>query len=159
MMVIVWAILFILAILIAWGTNLIGLPGNWLMLAIAVVYWILKPVGESASLSVTVLIIMGALAGVGELLELSMSSARVAKAGGARRSAGYAIVGSIVGSLLFGSLGAMAGAVYGEVSSGETFPQAFRIGQAAFVGRALGTLAKLLVGLAIVGTALVGMVI
>jgi uncharacterized protein len=178
MMVIVWAILFILAILIAWGTNLIGLPGNWLMLAIAVVYWILKPVGESATLSVTVLIIMGALAGVGELLELSMSSARVAKAGGARRSAGYAIIGSIiggifglgvgipvplfgsiVGSLLFGSLGAMAGAVYGEVSSGETFPQAFRIGQAAFVGRALGTLAKLLVGLAIVVTALVGMVI
>ncbi len=176
-MVILWAILFIVAILIAWCTNLVGLPGNWLMLAIAVVYWILKPVGEAASLSVTALVIMGAMAGVGELLELSMSSARVAKAGGAK-SAGYAIVGSIiggifglgvgipvpvfgsiVGSLLFGSLGAMAGAVYGEISSGETFSQAFRIGQAAFVGRALGTLAKLLLGLLIVGTAIVGMVV
>ncbi len=100
------------------------------------------------------------------------------ESGRGAQSAGYAIVGSIVGgifglgvgipvpvfgsivgSLLFGSLGAMAGAVYGEVSSGETFSQAFRIGQAAFVGRALGTLAKMLVGLLIVGTAIVGMVV
>jgi hypothetical protein len=175
-MVIIWAILFAGAILVAWFTNLLGLPGNWLMLAIAVVYWILKPVGEAASLSLTVLIIMAALAGVGELLELLMSSASVSKAGGARRSAGYAIFGSIaggivgliigvpipvfgpiVGSLLFGSLGAMAGAVYGEISSGETLPHAIRIGQAAFLGRALGTLAKVVVGLAIVITAIVGM--
>jgi hypothetical protein len=178
MMTILWAILFVGAILAAWFTNVLGLPGNWLMLAIAVVYWILKPLGEGASLSLTVLIIMAALAGVGELLELAMSSAKVTRAGGARRSAGYAIAGSmvggmagavigvpvplfgpIVGSLLFGSLGAMAGAIYGEISAGETLPQAVRIGKAAFLGRALGTLAKVVVGLIIACTAIVGILV
>jgi uncharacterized protein YqgC (DUF456 family) len=177
-MAIFWAILFLCLLLIAWFTNVVGLPGNWLMLAIAVVYWILKPAGEAGSLSLTVLVIMAVLAGVGELLELVMSSAKVKQAGGARRSAGYAIVGSIVGgffgvivgvplpvfgpivgSLFFGSLGAMAGAIFGEISTGETFSQALQIGKAAFIGRALGTMAKMAVGLVIVCAAVVGMVV
>jgi uncharacterized protein YqgC (DUF456 family) len=139
---------------------------------------VLRPEGSGATIGLPVLVIMAMLAGLGELLELILSSAGVTKAGGAKRSAGYAIVGSIaggflgviigvpvpvfgpiIGSLLFGSLGAMAGAIYGEVSSGETFSQAFEIGKAAFVGRALGTLAKMLVGLAMVGAAIVGLVV
>lgn len=177
-MTIVWAILLVCVLLIAWLTNVLGLPGNWLMLAIAVVYWILRPEGSGVTIGLPVLVIMAMLAGLGELLELILSSAGVTKAGGAKRSAGYAIVGSIaggflgviigvpipvfgpiIGSLLFGSLGAMAGAIYGEVSSGETYSQAFEIGKAAFVGRALGTLAKMLVGLAMVGAAIVGLVV
>jgi uncharacterized protein len=177
-MAVLWAILLVVVLVAAWLTNAVGLPGNWLMLALAVVYWLVKPMGTSATLSLTVLVVMAVLAGIGELLELLMSSSRVAKAGGARRSAGFAIAGSIiggivgamigvpvpvigpiVGSLLFGSLGAMAGAIYGEMSLGETLPQAMRVGKAAFIGRALGTMAKLVVGLAMVMTAIVGLIV
>jgi uncharacterized protein YqgC (DUF456 family) len=177
-MAIVWALLFVLAMLIAWCTNLLGLPGNWLMVALAVVYWILKPADAGATLSITVLIVMAVLAAVGELLEISMSAVSISKAGGGRKSAWYAISGSIVGgivgifmgvplpligpiagSLLFGSLGAMAGAVFSEIASGQTWAQCLRIGKAAFLGRALGTLAKMAVGLAMICVAVVGLII
>src|SRR5262245_4736563 len=177
-MAFVWALLFVLAILIAWCTNLLGLPGNWLMVALAVLYWILKPADSGATLSTTVLIVMAVLAALGELLEILMSAATISKAGGGRRSASYAILGSIVGgivglfvgvplpvigpiagSLLFGSLGAMAGAVFSEIAAGQTWAQCLQIGKAAFLGRALGTLAKMAVGLAMVCLAVVGLII
>jgi len=177
-MAIVWALLFVLAILIAWCTNLLGLPGNWLMVALAVLYWILKPADTGATLSTTVLVVMTVLAALGELLELLMSAATISKAGGGRQSTSYAILGSLVGgivglfigvplpvigpiagSLLFGSLGAMAGAVLSEIASGQTFARCFQIGRAAFLGRALGTLVKMAVGLAIVCITIVGLII
>src|SRR5262245_3417517 len=88
-MAIVWALLFVLAILIAWCTNVLGLPGNWLMVALAVLYWILKPADTGATLSTTVLIVMAVLAALGELLEILMSAATISKAGGGRQSAWY----------------------------------------------------------------------
>jgi len=177
-MAFIWAILLIVAILVAWCTNVVGLPGNWLILAIAVLYWMLRPVGAGASLSTIALVIIAALAVLGELLEVLMSSAGVAKAGGGRRSAVYAICGSVIGgcaglvigvplpvfgsiagSLFFGSLGAMAGAIFSELSEGKPWPRAIRIGKAAFLSRALGTLAKMAVGLVMVGVVIVGLLI
>jgi uncharacterized protein len=177
-MAIVWALLFFSAILIAWCTNLLGLPGNWLMVAIAVLYWILKPADSGATLSTTVLIVVAVLAALGELLEIFMSTANISKAGGGRKSAWYAISGSlaggivglfigmplpvigpIAGSLLFGSLGAMAGAVLSEIASGQTWARCFQIGKAAFLGRALGTIAKMAVGLVMICTTVIGLVI
>ena len=133
---------------------------------------------RSASLSTIALVIIAALAALGEFLEVVMSSAGVAKAGGGRRSAVYAIVGSVIGgcagfvigvplpvfgplagSLFFGSLGAMAGALLSELSSGNTWPQSFQIAKAAFLGRALGTLAKMAVGLVMVCAVIVGLLV
>ena len=175
-MAFLWAILLIVAVLAAWCTNVVGLPGNWLMLAIAVLYWFLRPVGAGASIGTTALVIIAALAALGELLEVLMSSAGVTKAGGGRRSAVYAILGSVIGgcaglvvgvplpvigplagSLFFGSLGAMAGAMFSELSSGNSWTQAFQIAKAAFLGRALGTLTKMAVGLVMIGVVIVGL--
>ena len=132
------AMLLIVAILVAWCTNVIGLPGNWLILAIAVLYWMLRPVGGGTSLSTIALVIIAALAVLGELLEVLMSSAGVAKAGGGRHSAVYAICGFVIGGcagLVIGvpfrcsdqlpalyslAFGRMAGAMLSELSSGKS---------------------------------------
>src|SRR3954466_6506818 len=132
-MTIVWAMLLVLLLVIAWLTNILGLPGNWLMLAAATFYWLWTPADSTAAVGTTLLLVLASLAIFGEVLELMAGSAGVSKAGGTRRSAVYAILGSIggalagfvvgvpipligplVGSLLLGSLGAMAGAMLGE---------------------------------------------
>jgi uncharacterized protein len=173
-----WAALLLVALVVAWTTNLVGLPGNWLMLACAVLYWILMAPGQHTSIGTTALIIMAGLATVGELIELAAGSAGVSKAGGSRRSALYAILGSaiggviglvigfpipiigpLVGSLLFASIGAMAGAMHGERSAGRDWSHMLTVGKAAFVGRALGTLAKMVLGLAMICAVLIGMLV
>lgn len=170
-----WFALLLLAMVVAWATNLVGLPGNWLMLGFAVLYWIFMPIGTYTSIGSTVLIVMAGLATLGELVEFAAGSAGVTKAGGHRRSSLYAILGSViggiiglgiglpipiigplVGSLLFASLGAMAGAMHGERLAGRDWNQMLTVGKAAFVGRALGTLAKSLIGLAMIVVVLVG---
>jgi uncharacterized protein len=175
-MAFLWAILLIVAILAAWCTNVAGLPGNWLILAIVVLYWMLRPLGAVASLNTIAVASIAALAALGELLEVLMGSAGVANAGGGRRSAIYAILGSVIGgcaglivgvplpvfgpiagSLFFGSLGAMAGAMLSERSSGKSWPRALQIGQAAFLGRALGTPAKMAVGLVMIFVIILGL--
>jgi uncharacterized protein YqgC (DUF456 family) len=134
-MSIIWAMLLVLLLLIAWLTNVLGLPGNWLMLICATLYWLWMPEDTTAAIGTTLLLVLAGLAVLGEVLELMAGSAGVSKAGGTRRSAIYAIlgsiggaivgfvvgvpipvVGSLVGSLLLGSLGAMAGAMLGERS-------------------------------------------
>jgi uncharacterized protein len=174
----VWAVLLLVALLVAWATNLIGLPGNWLMLACAVVYWLLVPPGQRASIGSTVLIVMALLATVGELIEIVAGMAGVSKAGGHPRSALYALLGSIVGgilglglglpipiigplvgALLFASLGAMAGAMLGEHAAGRDWDQMLTVGRAAFIGRALGTLAKMFLGLIMIAAVLAGLLI
>jgi uncharacterized protein len=175
-MLLLWAILFLLALLLAWFANLIGLPGNWLMLLCAIVYWVLIPVDTRLAISTTLLIALAVLAVAGEMLELLASSAGVSKVGGSRRSALFAILGSIggalcgfligvpvpiigplIGSLLLGSVGAMAGAMYAERLLGRNWKATFQVGKAAFWGRALGTVVKMLVGLIMLCVALFGM--
>ena len=38
-MTFLWALLFILAVLVCWSLNLLGLPGNWLIVAATAVYF------------------------------------------------------------------------------------------------------------------------
>jgi uncharacterized protein YqgC (DUF456 family) len=136
------------------------------------------PAGSRASIGLAALITLAVLAALGEVLELLAGSAGVSKAGGSRRSVVYAILGSIVGailglvigvpipvigpiisSLFLGSVGAMAGAMYGEWSAGKGWRGAFQIGKAAFWGRALGTVAKMMIGLVMLFVALVGVLV
>ena len=55
------------------------------------------------------------------------------------------LVGSLAAAVVFGGLGALVGAVIGESSAGRDFDASLTIGKAAFAGRLLGTLAKLIV--------------
>ena len=90
------------------------------------------------------------LALVGELMEFVAGAAGVKNAGGSRRAAALAlagglvggilgvfigvpipVIGSIVAALLFGGVGALAGAMLGDYWAGSTLKQSWQVGQAA----------------------------
>ena len=89
------------------------------------------------------------LAAVGEIVELVASALGVSKQGGSRRSAAMALLGSIGGGTLgvfigipiplvgsavaavfFAGLGAMAGAILGEISVGQRLGTSWRVAKA-----------------------------
>lgn len=171
------ALMLVLALLAGWVLTVLGMPGNWLILAGAAAYAGL--VGPDSRWAIgwgAVGVLLG-LALVGELLEMVAGALGVARRGGSRRAAVLGLVGSLVGgfvglfvgvpipvvgslvaAVVLSSLGALAGAVYGEVSSGRTLGESWEIGRAAFWGRMLGTLAKIVVACAMVGVTLVALV-
>jgi uncharacterized protein len=158
-------LLFFGLVLVFWGLNFAGLPGNWLMiLAAAVWIWVCP---ERFQFSWTVLMALGGLALVGELIEFLASVLGAKKMGGSSRGATLSVVGSIIGGILgvligipipipvigvlisgilCASLGAMAGAVIGEYTLGTPPNQTMKIGGAAFLGRMLGTFGKIIMG-------------
>jgi len=156
-----WALLFVLAVLVFWSLNLFGLPGNWLIVAATVLYvWLTSEPGGGGVRWAAVAVVT-ALAVFGEIVEVGASAAGVKRVGGSRRGAVLALVGSVVGAitglfvgvpipvvgsvvaaLLFAGLGALAGAMLGELSAGRSMATSWQVGRAAFWGRLFGTLAK-----------------
>jgi uncharacterized protein len=172
-----WASLLILAVFAFWFANLLGLPGNWLIVAATALYAWLIPEGSRAAIGWPTVGVATGLAVLGEIAELAASAAGVKKLGGSWFGAILALVGSVAGAimgvfigipvpivgsllaaLLFGGLGALAGAVVGETLRGQSIEKTLRIGQAAFWGRLIGTLAKVLIGAIMVGVVVVAMV-
>lgn len=165
------------------GLNLLGLPGNWLILATAAgAWWLIGGPGELGDLGAGeagepgarmfhygVLIALLVLALLGELLEFLMGAAGAAKSGGSKRGAAGAILGAILGGIIgtiaipipiIGSIlgacgGAFIGAMVGELHGGKQVGHAVQIGRGAAVGRFWGTVAKLTVGVAMWLTATV----
>ena len=164
------AIVVVLLMVVFWVTNLIGLPGNWLMLLTAVCYWGATWSNETVlAITWVTIVALALLAFVGELAEFLASSGATHGAGGSRRSVALALVGSIVGgivglfvalpipivgpligALLLGGLGAFAGASLGEKWAGSDTDKSLKVGQAAFWGRILGTIGKTAFGLVMV---------
>lgn len=149
--------------------NLLALPGNWLVLVSSLAFALLFESRSGASLSLSAVGIMAALALLGEGVELLAGTAGAAKRGASRRSLALSVVGSIAGSLLgatiglpipvlgsaFGALlggaaGAFAGAALGEDWKGRGPDQSLAVGQAAFWGRLWGTVGKTAIGVAMV---------
>jgi uncharacterized protein YqgC (DUF456 family) len=168
-MTVVFALLLILVLLGCWSLTLLGLPGNWLMVVATSIYAYLVPAQSPATLGWRTVVAILVLAALGEIIELLAGAMGVSKTGGSRRSAVMALVGSIVGGILgvfigvpipligsvvaavfFAGLGAMAGAVFSEISVGQKLGTSWRIGKAAFWGRLAGTLGKMLLGAAII---------
>ncbi len=164
-MLVLAAILMFVSACAGWALNLIGLPGNWLVLALASVYAFLMPADQRVDIGLATLVGLLVLASVGELIEFVAGALGAAKAGGSKRGAilgligsligGFVgifapipipVVGSVVGALVFASLGALLGAVVGERWKGQNLDESLRIGHAAFWGRLLGTLGKVWVG-------------
>ena len=163
-MIYLWITLFILLLVVLWLTNLLGLPGNWLMIVAAACWtWL---VGESFSeigwLAILAIVFLAVL---GELLEFGASVLGTKQVGGSRRAAVLSVVGSIVGgivgvfvglpipiigwivgSLLFACLGALVGAALGEKWQGSDVNASLKVGGAAFVGRLVGTVGKIAFG-------------
>ncbi len=168
-MTIVYALLFILFLTACWLLNVFGLPGNWLVLAAAAVYAWLVPADSSIAFGWKTVAALLVLAAVGEIVEFLAGAAGVSKAGGSRRGAVLAIVGSIAGgvvgavvgipiplvgsmiaAVLFAALGAMAGAALGEIWLGRDAGTTWHIAKLAFWGRLAGTLGKIIVGAAMI---------
>jgi uncharacterized protein len=172
-MTIFWAFLFVLAVLAFWCMNLLGLPGNWMIVAATALYVWLMPENGNGNLRWLAVAIVTGLALLGELVELGASAASVKKVGGSRRGAILALFGSVVGAitglfvgipvpvigsviaaLLFAGLGALLGAMLGETMKGRSLEHSWNVGQAAFWGRLFGTAAKALIGAIMVGVAI-----
>lgn len=166
------ALLLIVFCVFAWALNLIALPGNWIaVLAVALYAW-LGPVESRAGVGMACVVIAFGFALLGELFEFFAAAAGVQRAGASRRATFFAIVGSVggallgavvalpipvvgpvVGAVLFGGVGALAGAMFAEWTNGRPWKENWRIGQAAFWGRTIGTAGKMLAGLGVILTA------
>ena len=156
---------FLTALLLCWGLTLFGLPGNWLIVALAAAVAWLAPGESRLAISPTVVGLLLMLAVAGEIVEFAAGSAAANRVGGTRRGAMGAIagafagaiagamvglplpvIGSAVAAILGGAAGAMAGGIAGELHGGQNLDQSLRVGHAAFWGRLLGTLTKAALG-------------
>jgi len=159
------ALLLVLVSVFLWALNLIGLPGNWLVLAAVSLYAYFTPATSRADVGWQTILVMIVMALGGEAVEFLAGSLGAKKAGGSRRSAVLALCGSMIGglfgltvalpipiigsvaaALLFGGLGALGGAVLGEQWKGRAIEDSLRVGQSAFWGRLFGTFGKAIVG-------------
>lgn len=177
LLVLLLVVLLAAALMSGWALTVLGMPGNWLIAGATAVYVLMLPAGSAAAIGWPVVLVLLALAGLGELLEFVAGALGVARMGGSRRAAALALVGSVVGAVgglfvglpipVFGSLvgavvlaslGALAGAAIGEVSHGRSMMQGWKVGRAAFWGRLLGSLSKILIASVMVAVALAALV-
>ncbi len=165
-----WATLLVLAAVAAWLSLLLTLPGNWFIVALAAVFALVFPSNDASQgiswLTVAALLL---LAAIGELVEFAASAGGAARQGASRRAMVLAIVGAFAGSLIGliigvpipiigslvaavggGALGAFLGAYLGETWKGKSHDDSVKVSQAALIGRLLGTLGKLAVGVLMV---------
>ena len=151
---------------------LVGLPGTWMMLALAIIVelvdprWLPGP--DATTFGWPLLAVCIALAVVGEGLEFASGMLGTKAGGGTRRGMWGSIAGGLVGATagtfiipvvgtLGGALvGTFVGALAGEMSAareldgsqaaGDRAKDALRPAVAATVSRALGTVAKMGIG-------------
>ena len=134
---------------------LLGLPGTWLLLALAgLTEWWTEPRLFSDVTLIGVLIVAIA----GEVWETLSSSLRAKRAGAGRRGSVGALIGGIagailgtvfipvplVGTLVGGGLGAFLVSASLERTGGKTTGHALRVGRAAAAGQMLGLAGKLM---------------
>jgi uncharacterized protein YqgC (DUF456 family) len=159
----VYAVLVVLVNLAWLLLNLLGLPGNWLIvITTGIVMWV-QAGSAGPFFSVTTLVAVTVLAVLGEVLELAAGAAGARQAGGTRRGSFGALVGGIVGAIagsfliplpVIGSIigacaGAFVGALFLEFGGGRTLAESVRSGWGAGKGRLWGTVIKLAIGGAI----------
>ncbi|MEX2558383.1 MAG: DUF456 domain-containing protein [Pirellulales bacterium] len=168
-MVYLGLLVFLLALIVGWLMNLFSLPGNWLIVAATALFAYAAPDGGQFDITWTAVLVILGLAIAGEIVEFAAGAVGAARVGGSRRGALMAIVGSMIGGLtgavlglpvpligpllgavLFAGVGALVGAMLGEAWKGRQLQESWQVGQAAFWGRLLGTLAKTLIASAMV---------
>ncbi len=151
--------------IVGWAANVLGMPGNWLTTIAAWAVWWLAPMDFRVFVSLPAAIVILGISLFGEVLELAASALGTSRLGGSKRGTALALVGSILGaiaglivgspipvignlvaSLLLGGAGACAGAILGERWAGKDWQTSLDIGNAAFWGRLLGTVGKVVCG-------------
>ena len=176
--VVLAAIALVVACIAAWLTNLIAMPGNWICVLMLALYAWLGPEQGRLAVDYVAVLVGFFLALAGESIEFLAGAAGAQAAGASRKSTLYSILGSIAGALagavigvpipvigsviaalLFGGMGAAAGAMYGEWTDGRPWRENWSIGHATFWGRTFGTLGKVLCGAAIVLVTIIALII
>jgi uncharacterized protein YqgC (DUF456 family) len=160
-----WALLLVAGSVLAWLTNMVTLPGNWLVVGLAALFaWLATDAGGRGVTWTSVAVLLG-LAVAGEVIEFVAGAAGAAKQGASRRAVVLALIGAMVGSVvglgigapipivgslvmavLGGAAGAFAGAYLGETWKGRLHVERTAAGRGAFFGRIWGTVGKLAVG-------------
>jgi hypothetical protein len=143
-----------------------GLPGTWILIGTATLVDLIDrlwlPSGAPLTFHPLTLAACALLAGVGELLEFLLSAAGAKKFGASARGMWGSVIGGmlgaiggtfvipIVGTIIGAAVGTAAGAVIGELSTRDkTLAETAKPALGAVIGRVLGTLAKLPLGLVV----------
>ena len=136
-------------------STMIGVPGNWILVAMALIVGL---VTKFSDLTFWYFLVCVGLATLGEVIESFLGLAVVAKRGGGKLGVLGSFVGGLlgvilgsgvappVGSVIFGFLGAFAGAVLGELVKHQQMDTALRIGFWSFVGRVSAMAVKMALG-------------
>ena len=158
-------ILFGLVIVTGLLLDLVGLFGNWLILAAITAAWVLSGFDHFGGYTIPVLI---GLAVFGEILETAAAGMGAAKFGGGKGSIVASVVGCIVGAIvgtplipipLVGTLigacgGAFVAATVYELNRQEHgLEGSVRVGIGAALGKVGGLFAKTVVGFTMLGVA------
>lgn len=137
--------------------TLVGMPGNWLMIATAALYEVLY---APSVFSTGVFVAAVGMAGLGELAELLAGMIGSRRGGASRKGSLGALFGGIAGAILGTALipvpvlGTILGAAMGaflvsatiELAAGRPQREAVRAGRGAAVGHVTGNLLKFLLG-------------
>ena len=146
------AILFLLLAAVSWASTVFSLPGNWIVLLLALLYGWAEGFG---AVRPWVLVVGLVLAALGEGVEFLSGYFGVKTFGGSRWAGVGALAGAIAGAILgagFGYglgaipgtvLGAFAGAASVEIIRERHAGTAAKAALGAALGRALGLAAKL----------------
>jgi len=143
------------------GVVIAGIPGAWILIGVAIAIdfldWLWLPAGAPLTFHPLTLAAAGLVAGVGELLEFTLSAYGAKRFGASRAGMVGSIIGGFVGAVagtvlvpvpvlgtLAGALaGTAAGAVVGELNHGRRIGETTGPATGAVIGRVAGTLAKL----------------
>lgn len=154
----VWAILYIIPLVLSLALLIFSLPGNWMIVALVAVW---KLMHADAGFSWQFVAFIGGIALAGEGMELAFQLMTGRKAGSTKRGniGGFVglIVGAILGAPIFFGLGALPGALLGayagclimEHNQGRPWPEAKKAAMGVLVGSFLGLIAKFGLGVVI----------
>jgi len=149
-------VLFFLLSIAGIISHFFGLPGNWAILGIS---FLLAWAGHFDKIQVNTLIILLALTLLGEIIEFFLGIIGAKKYEASNKaivgSIIFGIVGAILGAPFFfgiGSIigafaGAFAGAVFVELLQGKNINQAVTSGWGTLLGRVGGSFAKIFIGI------------
>ena len=104
-------------------------------------------------------VISGEVGGSKRGAVLAAAGSMIGAVGGAIIGVPIPVIGPVVGAVLFACTGALAGAMLGEQWKGRKLGESWKVGQAAFWGRLVGTLAKTAIATAMAGIAIAACVI
>ena len=147
----------------------IGMPGTWIMIGLAIGLEFLQrlwaPAGSEYMFSIWVFVAVILIAALGEFLEFVAGAFGAKKGGASKRGMLGVLIGGVlgaiigtfiiwipfVGSLIGALLGCAGGAIIGEFNASRetTLKDTIKPAAGAVIGRILGTLAKLPCALAV----------